>query len=67
MFDLKTAFTRVFRANDSRCAPAAGSREALDTGRVAQMSEFLILDQTGLRVTRAGCMRLNAVLERLLA
>ena len=40
--------------------------DALDPARIAQLSEFLVLDDTGLRATPAGCMRLNAVLAALL-
>jgi oxygen-independent coproporphyrinogen-3 oxidase len=40
--------------------------EALDRARIARLSEFLILDEKGLRATAAGRVRLNAVLAALL-
>jgi oxygen-independent coproporphyrinogen-3 oxidase len=40
--------------------------DALDPARLAQLSEFLTLDDTGLRATAAGRLRLNAVLAVLL-
>ena len=40
--------------------------EAFDTARIARLSEFLTLDEAGLRATAAGRVRLNAVLAALL-
>lgn len=40
--------------------------EAFDIARIARLSEFLTLDEAGLRATAAGRMRLNAVLAALL-
>jgi oxygen-independent coproporphyrinogen-3 oxidase len=40
--------------------------ELLDPARIARLSEFLELDETGLRATPAGRVRLNAVLSALL-
>ena len=40
--------------------------DALDSARIAQLSEFLVLDEARLRATPAGRLRLNAVLAALL-
>jgi oxygen-independent coproporphyrinogen-3 oxidase len=40
--------------------------DAFDRARIARLSEFLILDEHGLRATAAGRVRLNAVLAALL-
>jgi oxygen-independent coproporphyrinogen-3 oxidase len=40
--------------------------DAFDPARVARLSEFLVLDEAGLRATTAGRLRLNAVLAALL-
>jgi oxygen-independent coproporphyrinogen-3 oxidase len=40
--------------------------DALDPARIARLSEFLVLDEKGLRATPAGRVRLNAVLAALL-
>jgi oxygen-independent coproporphyrinogen-3 oxidase len=40
--------------------------DVFDPARIARLSEFLILDEVGLRATPAGRLRLNAVLAALL-
>jgi oxygen-independent coproporphyrinogen-3 oxidase len=50
-----------FRARTGR-----GIEDALDPARIAKLSEFLTLDDAGLRATAAGRVRLNAVLAALL-
>lgn len=67
MFDLYNRLSEGVPRERFKVCTGRKIEAALDTERVAQMSEFLILDQTGLRVMRAGRMRLNAVLERVLA
>jgi oxygen-independent coproporphyrinogen-3 oxidase len=50
-----------FRARTGRAI-----EDALDPARIARLSEFLTLDDDGLRATAAGRVRLNAVLAALL-